>query len=87
MSPEMRFNPIVSFLNSTKFTHFFMRLTKLPGWHGELFFKVAMWGWFWVSWLALPVPVKLTLVVGEPIRPVVGTSETVGEFADRCRYG
>jgi hypothetical protein len=79
----MRFNPLFFLLNSINFTHYFMKLTKLPGAVGKFFYNIAMFSWFIFSWLAIPVPAKLTLYIGKALE--LGKGETAEGLADRAR--
>ena len=79
----MRFNPIISLLNAVGFTRWWASLNKLKGATGKMCFNIATFCWFFVSWLAIPVPVKLTLHIGKPMRPREG--ETAEELAQRAR--
>jgi len=66
---EMRFNPVTWAANKIGFTTAFMQLTKLTGTGmplvAKLCFQVAIYTWFFVSLLSIPVPAKVTMFIGD----------------------
>merc|ERR1740138_173266 len=80
---EMRFNPLFWAANRSGFTRVFMPLTTRKGLVGQIAFQIAGFVWFSASLLSLPVPAKLTMVVGKPLE--FGDGETAEAFAARCR--
>jgi len=80
---EMRFNPLFWAANRSGFTRVFMPLTTRKGLAGQIAFQIAGFVWFSASLLSLPVPAKLTMVVGKPLE--FGDGETAEAFAARCR--
>ncbi len=65
---EMRWNPILYFWNYLGLGRLFFSIVNLnlpiltP-----LLYTIALFVWFSMTWIQIPIPAKLTLYVGDPI--------------------
>ena len=70
---EMRFNPIFFFFNYIGFTRLFWKVAEMCASNNSLkplgwvLKQIGLNTWFALSWWAIPIPVKTTAYVGEPI--------------------
>jgi len=81
---EMRFSPIFYVCNRLGLTRAYTRLVdkRIPGISWVL--KQAGLGtWFCLSWLGIPVPVKVTMHIGKPISK--RENDSVDDIAERSR--
>jgi len=81
---EMRFSPIFYVCNRLGFTRSYQRLVEkqIPGLSWVLK-QTGMATWFCLSWIGIPIPVKVTLHVGKPISK--SESDSVDDIAERSR--
>ncbi len=65
---EMRWNPILYFWNLLGLGHLFFSIVKLNiPILTSLLNSIASIIWFSMTWIQIPIPVKLTLYIGDPI--------------------
>jgi len=78
---EMRFNPVFWFANKLNISKPFNSLVQLPV-VGNVVKNIGLAVWFHLSFLAVPVPVKVTTFIGDPIET---KDMTVDEIAVATR--
>lgn len=83
---EMRFNPLVFFANKLGLTRKYQGLVdmRIPALSWCLK-QLSMMIWGMTALLCVPVPVKVTLFCGAPVR--VRAEDSVDDIADRARRG
>jgi len=65
---EMRWNPILYFWNLLGLGHLFFSIVKLNiPILTSLLNSIASIIWFSMTWIQIPIPVKLILYIGDPI--------------------
>lgn len=80
---EMKFNPIIYVLNLIGFTRVYSRASALPYGIGWFYSQVCLILYFMTTYLAVPVPVKVTNYIGKPIYPKPG--QTADELAEEAK--
>lgn len=81
---EMRYNPIFHLWNSIGGGKLYDRLIKIPGF-GSFFIKqCGLVTWFIISWISIPIPVKVTSYVGDAIE-FDPERDTACQIADKTR--
>ncbi len=82
---EMRFNPFFFVFNRLGLSRFYMnKLVGLPGKAGRIFKHIGLYVWYHVAFLSVPVPVKITFIIGKPILPK-WDEESNDDIAEKCR--
>jgi hypothetical protein len=84
---EMRFNPFFYVFNKLGLSRFYMeKLVTLPGKAGWIFKQIGSVVWYNVAFLSIPVPVKITFILGKPILPK-WDEESDDVIAEKCKDG
>ncbi|CAF1226370.1 unnamed protein product [Didymodactylos carnosus] len=81
---EMRFNPLFALANLLRIGHFYsyIMLFDIP-YIKPLLYRLGMGIWFSCTWFQLPIPVKLTLHIGDPVE--YGENDTIDDVVQRSR--
>jgi len=89
-SEEMRWNPIHCIWNLLGLSVLWYKLqlklssSDFPGWVRRTIFMIGAWFWFTTSFWSIPVPVEVTVYIGEPII-ADPSKDTAQDLAHRVR--
>lgn len=80
---EMKWNPFFYMANRVGLSQAWSAVSNGKHPINRMLKAIGMFVWYTLSWISIPVPVKLTLFIGEPLHHLRG--ESARNFADRCK--